>query len=159
MLLIPHCSLRPGLWDIRKGLQNKERHSGGRFRLLCRNGVVVDKGTWDGRGGLGKEGKKIVAEHGNKKQTVENSNYKGWYMLIRGQVPMPSNCPNSHSRCWDAGAVVIIMLVGSWRNRLWDIRNRLGVSKQHNQNSTQGCLFSPIYESQDPSMSHVGLLL
>lgn len=35
---------------------------------MCRNGVIADKGTWDGRGGLGQEGKKIVAEHGNKKQ-------------------------------------------------------------------------------------------
>ena len=52
-------------------------HSGGRFRLLCRNGVIRDIGIWDGRGGLGKERKKIVAEHENKKQTVENSNYKG----------------------------------------------------------------------------------
>lgn len=49
----------------------------GRFQLLCRNGVIADKGIWDGRGGLGKEGKKIVAEHENKKQTVENCNYKG----------------------------------------------------------------------------------
>lgn len=40
---------------------------------MCRNGVIRDIGIWDGLGGLGKERKKIVAEHENKKQTVENS--------------------------------------------------------------------------------------
>lgn len=54
-----------------RGLQSKERHSVGRFQLLCRNGVIVDKGIWDGAWGS-QEGR----EENSKSMKIRNRHYE-----------------------------------------------------------------------------------